>query len=120
MKSERIVRHTLDSLPAGRIDRDRVRDMTDAEIEAIARADADNPVSTDEELAAGQLVLPSDRTTKVPVYIRLDADVVEFFKASGPGYQTRINQALREAIQRSKRQRARRDAKRTRDDLRGS
>lgn len=37
------------------------------------------------------------------VTIRLDVDMLEWFKAAGPGYQTRINQVLREhmAAQRS-------------------
>lgn len=30
------------------------------------------------------------------VTIRLDVDTLEWFKAAGPGYQTRINQLLRE------------------------
>ncbi len=34
--------------------------------------------------------------TKVPVGIRLSADVVARFKASGPGWQTRVDDALRE------------------------
>ncbi len=33
---------------------------------------------------------------KKPVAIRLDADVLAWFKADGEGYQTRINAALRE------------------------
>ena len=32
---------------------------------------------------------------KEPVSIRLDADVLEFFKRDGKGYQTRINTVLR-------------------------
>ena len=32
---------------------------------------------------------------KTPVNIRLDADIVRFFRAGGPGYQTRINEVLR-------------------------
>jgi uncharacterized protein (DUF4415 family) len=32
---------------------------------------------------------------KAPISIRLDADVLAFFKASGPGYQKRINAVLR-------------------------
>ena len=32
---------------------------------------------------------------KQPVTIRLDKEVVAFFKAGGPGWQTRINLALR-------------------------
>jgi uncharacterized protein (DUF4415 family) len=33
------------------------------------------------------------------VTIRLDADALAWFKAQGPGYQTRINQALREFME---------------------
>jgi uncharacterized protein (DUF4415 family) len=33
------------------------------------------------------------------VTIRLDADVVEWFKGQGAGYQTRINQLLRQYMQ---------------------
>jgi uncharacterized protein (DUF4415 family) len=32
---------------------------------------------------------------KQGVHIRLDADVLRWFKAQGPGYQTRINAVLR-------------------------
>ena len=30
------------------------------------------------------------------VTIRLDVDMLDWFKSAGPGYQTRINQVLRE------------------------
>jgi uncharacterized protein (DUF4415 family) len=35
------------------------------------------------------------RPVKKPVTLRVDADVLIWFKAQGPGYQTRINRALR-------------------------
>jgi uncharacterized protein (DUF4415 family) len=35
---------------------------------------------------------------KVPLSIKIDADVLAWFKAKGKGYQTRINAALREAM----------------------
>ncbi len=35
---------------------------------------------------------------KVPVSIRLSDDVLRHFKAGGPGWQTRIDEALRSAI----------------------
>ena len=41
---------------------------------------------------------PQKSQTKDQITLRLDRDVVEFFKSSGPGWQTRINRALREAI----------------------
>jgi len=37
------------------------------------------------------------RPLKVALTIRLDADVLAWFKAQGKGYQTRINATLREA-----------------------
>jgi len=35
------------------------------------------------------------RPIKKPVTLRLDADLLSWFKAQGRGYQTRINRALR-------------------------
>ena len=32
---------------------------------------------------------------KIPLALRLDSDVLAWFKAQGPGYQTRINAVLR-------------------------
>lgn len=39
-------------------------------------------------------------TSKEQIALRVDADVVAAFKAGGAGWQTRMNQALREAIER--------------------
>jgi uncharacterized protein (DUF4415 family) len=41
---------------------------------------------------------PQKEETKVPVSIRLSADVVRHFKAGGPGWQTRIDDALKDSI----------------------
>ena len=38
----------------------------------------------------------SDRPKK-SVHLRLDQDVIDKFKATGPGWQTRINKALKAA-----------------------
>jgi uncharacterized protein (DUF4415 family) len=53
--------------------------------------------------------IPSDavigrfyRPKKTTVTIRLDADVVAWIKASGHGYQTRINTYLRQLMQRNR------------------
>jgi uncharacterized protein (DUF4415 family) len=43
---------------------------------------------------------PQKAPTKVLTTIRLDADVIAFFRAQGPGYQSRINEALRRATRR--------------------
>ncbi len=39
---------------------------------------------------------------KLPVTLRLDADVLAWFKEDGRGYQTRINEALRKLIEEEK------------------
>lgn len=40
---------------------------------------------------------PSSENPKKQVTLRLDADVLEHFRADGPGWQGRINAALRKA-----------------------
>jgi uncharacterized protein (DUF4415 family) len=40
---------------------------------------------------------PKSASPKEAVNLRLDADVLEHFRKTGPGWQTRINQALRKA-----------------------
>jgi uncharacterized protein (DUF4415 family) len=100
MSEERIVRFTRDEIPEdGGTDWERLRAMTEEEIEQNALEDPDNPPLTEDEIARLELVLPEDRV-KVPVYIRLDPDVLDFFKSGGPGYQTRINAALRQHMDR--------------------
>ena len=37
----------------------------------------------------------TERKPKEPVYIRLDADLLAAIKATGPGWQTRLNDLLR-------------------------
>jgi uncharacterized protein (DUF4415 family) len=46
------------------------------------------------------------RPIKRPVTIRVDADVLAWFKREGRGYQTRINKLLREAMEAKRRRRA--------------
>ncbi len=42
---------------------------------------------------------PKSTAAKIHVNIRLDADVLESFKATGPGWQTRINKVLRDWVE---------------------
>jgi uncharacterized protein (DUF4415 family) len=41
---------------------------------------------------------PKAAVTKVPVKLRLDADVLSALRASGEGWQTRINDSLRASL----------------------
>jgi uncharacterized protein (DUF4415 family) len=78
-----------------RTDYKRLDAMTTAAIESIAAHDRDGPPMTDEEWTAGEIVRP----TKVAVGIKLDDDVLDWFKARGRGYQTRINAVLRRYVE---------------------
>ena len=40
---------------------------------------------------------PKSANPKQAVNIRLDADLLEHFRATGPGWQSRVNEALRKA-----------------------
>jgi uncharacterized protein (DUF4415 family) len=68
------------------------------------RVDPDNPPWSEEMLGPpipkrGRG--PQKAPTKVLTTVRLDADVIAFFKAQGSGYQTRINDELRKVVTKS-------------------
>ena len=76
--------------------------MTDEEDEAITAAalsDPDTPLLEEvlERTERRRLGRPPLPHTKRSVHLRLDQQVVDFFVAGGPGWQTRINAALRKA-----------------------
>ena len=65
------------------------------------RVDPDNPPWSEEMLGPPVLKRgrgPQKAPTKVLTTVRLDADVLAFFKAQGSGYQTRINDELRKVV----------------------
>ncbi len=53
------------------------------------------------DVMAGKKVVrrgrPPADAPKISTTVRLDADVVEYFRSGGPGWQTRLNAALRKA-----------------------
>ena len=92
------VEHLVDlaNLPplteAQRADVSALRDMRDEE---IARSDI--PLLT-ESFFENAGANPFFRPMKTSTTIRLDADVLAWFKSQGRGYQTRINAVLRRAM----------------------
>lgn len=74
-----------------------------AELKAFKNTDfSDCPIMTDEELRRLRPRHPEYfKPIKKAVQIRLDADVLAWFKAYGKGYQSRINAALREVMLRT-------------------
>ncbi len=95
------IRHyTADELAAmrrrgeSRTDWAKVNATTEAELEASIAADPDDSHEVDWTQAA--LGMPP---RKQDIHIRLDADVLGWFKATGKGYQTRINNVLRAFVE---------------------
>lgn len=74
----------------GRADLSKLRRMTEAEIRRTAPPElADLPEDFWDD---GEVVTP---VSKQAISLRVDVDVLDWFKQTGPRYQTRINAVLR-------------------------
>ncbi|MGH6953807.1 MAG: BrnA antitoxin family protein [Alphaproteobacteria bacterium] len=69
--------------------------MTDAEVRAAAAKDVDTFIPDKEWWRRARIVVP---TPKRLISLRLDADVVAWFRKQGRGYQTRMNAVLRSYV----------------------
>ncbi len=67
----------------------------EAAINAGIAADQDNPEWTEADFAKLKRGRPLGSGTKTLVHIRLDTDMLDQYKATGAGWQTRMNQILR-------------------------
>lgn len=96
----------------------KLTDAEEAEIQKMIASDPDAPEITDEEIATAKPFAeafpalademrknlggrPRSESPKVAVSIRLDQDIVAYFKASGSGWQSRVNAELRKALKRA-------------------
>jgi uncharacterized protein (DUF4415 family) len=83
-----------------RTDWARVDAKTDEDIARDITKDPDAaPEFTDEMFAAARWVTPAKRTQ---IALKVDPEVLAFFKAPGPGYQTRMNDVLRAYMEKAK------------------
>lgn len=82
-----------------RTDWARVDELSDDEIEQAARSDPDWDGLLDIDWSQVEITRPA---RKQPISIRLDEDVLDFFKRGGTGYQKRINAVLRSYMSASK------------------
>ncbi len=96
--NEHTVRYT-----AGEIDdmRRRGKSQTDwARVDALTEEELEASIDHDEEgeidWSTVQVGIPGP---KQQLTVRFDADVVEWFKAQGAGYQTRMNAVLRSFVE---------------------
>jgi uncharacterized protein (DUF4415 family) len=92
-------------------------DKDEASVQAMIADDPDNPELTEDDFARmrpASDVLPPElyqklvnkggrpkaAVTKTAISLRIDPDVLAAYKADGPGWQTRMVEALREGIKR--------------------
>jgi uncharacterized protein (DUF4415 family) len=101
-KKEHIVRYTAEELAEmrkrgeSRSDWAKAAAMTDEQIDASIAADPDEAgMVMDWDNATVEMPQP-----KVPLNMRVDRDVLEYFRKTGKGYQTRINAVLRSYVDR--------------------
>jgi uncharacterized protein (DUF4415 family) len=106
-KKERIVRHTdvelraMQEQGASKSDWAAAAALTPPEIEAAIARDPDEAgLELDWTQATVELPQP-----KAILNMRIDRDILEFFKSEGKGYQTKINAVLRSYVDRMSGQR---------------
>ncbi len=104
-KREHIVRYTVDELRAmcargeNKSDWEQAAAMTEEEIAAAIASDPDE---------AGMVIDWSTTSAELPqptklLNMRIDADVLQFFRQEGKGYQTKINAVLRSYVEQQRR-----------------
>ena len=81
----------------------RLRAKTDADIESDIAHDPDYADIPENWYLHAKAVMPKSKRL---LSLRLDNDVVDWFKQEGPGYQTRMNAVLRAFIEQNAKKRA--------------
>ena len=77
-----------------------IRELTQTDIRAMQSADKvlpPNLLAILPKRKVGQRG-PQKQPTKVPVTLRYSTEVIDFFKATGQGWQTRMDEALKDWI----------------------
>ena len=77
------------STPTGWVDPDDAPDLTDQFFESADQFEGERLVRRGR---------PKAEVTKQPVKLRLDPDVLAALRASGDGWQTRVNEVLRASL----------------------
>jgi uncharacterized protein (DUF4415 family) len=105
MSEKRIKSYSVDEVRAKRrtkTDWSRLDKLTDAEIDRAIADDPDWAEFKDIDWSDAVLVIPPK---KKAISIRLDEDVLDFFRRGGAGYQRRMNAVLRSYMQDRKKKR---------------
>jgi len=97
VSAKRIVRRIPNSRRHGKTDWARVDALTDRDIATAVKSDADAaPILNKKWFKSAIIVMPE---RKVPISLRVDREVVEWFKAHGKRYQSRMNAVLKAYVE---------------------
>jgi uncharacterized protein (DUF4415 family) len=102
MKEKNITIVSRDDPRRGKTAWAKVAKLTDEEIEAAMAKDPAWAGFDDADWSEAVLVIPP---RKKAISIRVDEDVLDFFKRQGAGYQRRMNAVLRSYMQQKRKQR---------------
>lgn len=103
MSAKRTKKPSRERPDRGRADLDRVREMTEEEIAQTSPHElADLPADFWDD---AEVVTPPP---KEAISLRVDQDVLDWFREGGPRYQTRMNAVLRSYMQAMKRRSSKR------------
>ena len=92
MKKESTYRYTLENAPKGRTDHAYLDSLTEEQLRASIADDPDWAGNQEIDWSNAVWVIPEP---KKPISIRIEPDILSFFKEQGPGYQKRIQAVLR-------------------------
>jgi uncharacterized protein (DUF4415 family) len=95
MKEKHITRQSKLDPTRGKTDWARLRALTDGQIAEAVRSDPD-AVPLDFDWSRAVVVSPP---RKKAISLRVDPDVLDYFKQEGAGYQSRINAVLRSYVE---------------------
>ena len=97
MSAKRIVRRTPTSRRRGKTNWPRVDALKDRDIAKAVKTDPDAAPILNKKWFKQAIVMMPER--KVPISLRMDREVVEWFKARGKRYQSRMNAVLKAYVQ---------------------
>lgn len=82
-------------------DWERLKALPDEAITSAAESDPDNLPLDDPFFETARRLLPAAllKEAKQQITLRIDAEVLEWFRASGAGYQSRMNAVLKAYVQ---------------------
>lgn len=95
MKNEAITRVTRKTAGKGKTDYAYLDSLTDEQLRDLIKDDPDWAGNEEIDWTNGVWVIPEP---KKPISIRIEPDILSFFKEQGPGYQKRIQAVLRSYV----------------------